>query len=77
MRPLRGARERADLSTETIAAVDWAVSGGLERDFAALSTLGAHSIVHLAAAAVSATRIVLAGTAAALAALGFVGKALL
>lgn len=67
------------LLTETIAAVNGAVTAGLERNLAGLSALGANGIEHLTAAAatVSTTHITLAGVTAALATLRLVGKALL
>ena len=76
MRPRRDAQERDDLSAETIAAVDGAVAGGLERHTAGLATLGAHGVKHFAGAA-AITGAALLGVAAGLAALGLIGKALL
>lgn len=66
------------LLTETIAAVDGAITAGLERNLARLAALGANGIEHLtAAAAISATNIALASITAALATLRLIGKALL
>jgi len=50
------------LSTETIAAIDGAISPRLKGDFAGLSALGANGIEHLASA--TAPDIPLAGVAA-------------
>ena len=60
------------LSSEAVAAVDGAIVAGLKGDLAGLAALGADSVEHGAGGGAGLT---LAGIAAALAALGFVGEA--
>ncbi|ODU55328.1 MAG: hypothetical protein ABT01_06475 [Clostridium sp. SCN 57-10] len=61
-------------SAEAIAAINGAVITGFERNFAVFAAGSTYRIVHLAVAAV-ATRVLLAGVAAGLAALGFIVEA--
>ena len=60
------------LSSEAVAAVDGAIVAGLKGDLASLTALGADSVEHGTGGCAGLT---LAGIAAALAALGFVGEA--
>jgi hypothetical protein len=77
MRPRRGASARLNLSAETIAAVDGAISTRFKGNFAGLPALGAGGIEHLTGAAISTTCISLTRIAAGFATLRFIGKAFL
>ncbi len=74
MRPKRGAYGRNRLFTKTIAAIDGAVSSGLEGYAATLAALGTHGVKHRTLTA-AAARVTLAGIAAGFTTLGFIGKA--
>lgn len=78
MRPRRGAHERENLSTETIAAVDGTVTARLKRNLAGLPAFRTDGIEHSTGAAATAVAgVALTGIAAGLTTLGLIGKALL
>ena len=77
MRPRTGAFFRRSSSiAETVAAINRTILTGLEGNFAGLSALSAHGVVHLAFATTAALA-ALAGHAAGFAALGLILKAAL